>query len=449
MFGKKTRTHINIVNKIPMESNFWCNSAVLIEVIAGKGALKFKAQNVPDSYYGIRVLSALTLNGNPLMQRSLPICPTCAGLLATGYGIENIESPEIRSITAKINSNFSNIENAVNNISPLLELLKSGLYVIADTVSYPSDGNGHFFWNVPNSLTESPATAHALTDQYDCVGGIPVFLYPTQSTACLNEARVAHYKERFRENKTTFPRAIAYVCGEFVSALLDGHHKATAAALCGSEVPCLTIIPCSGVSYARANFGKMIIDRVHFGNIHLELSNFSKNQIASLTAQWSHLAKQKDESVTLNEYRLIDRDWCVPLAKSFSQYPDVLELAEAAALEITEISDDLIEHWIATLDEDAARKLNYAMLYFSRKDTGRAKKLALRCGRITHDEKLLHTAFTVLSIIKNDPDIEQFFIDHLVEDQDKHSQLKKIADEYWQEYPSASDSSSSSISHRE
>ena len=55
-----------------------------------------------------------------------------------------------------------------------------------------------------------------------------------------------HYEEVLRSGGA--PRAIAYHEHGFISALLDGHHKATAAARLGRTVNCLTIIPYSGFS---------------------------------------------------------------------------------------------------------------------------------------------------------------------------------------------------------
>lgn len=428
MFWKKDGTQVNIIEQVYTDRYFWCNEAVLIEVKNGKSVLISQTQSVGDAYYGNRYLSALTLNGKPLIQKDVPSCPTCAGLLATGYGIEKIDSAELKEISVKINAEFAGINKAVENIKPLLALLQSGMYLVADINAYPTDGNGHFFWDVPNKLTESPTTAYVLTEQYNCIGGIPVYLYPSQSTDSFNEDRVNYYKSRLVE-RDRFPRAIACSYGEFVNVLIDGHHKAAAAALCGVELPCLTIIPCSGISYNRVNSAKMGMDKIHFGDIQLGLSLFSKTQLTAIRQKIE--ATNREEVVTLENYNLINRDWDNIYVQSHTHYPDVFELAEAIALEIPEVSDEFIALCFSSIDEDSLRKLNYSILYFSRKDIERAKNVALRCAKLAIDSKLTETAFKVLSKIKNDLEIEQFFIDHLVYDQDKHSALRQIADNYW------------------
>lgn len=221
--------------------------------IRGTGALDDKPIVDESDYRDYRCIHVLTLNGVPLMQLNCGGCPTCGNILATGYGIEKADSEELKSIREDINGEFVSLEDSIGKIRPLLTLLKTGLYVIADGRCYPTDGTGHFFWDVPNAPVESAATASQLMSEYDfvCVEDQPVYLYPTQSTDCYNAERVRHYVERFRETAHR-PRAIVmHECG-FVNAVLDGHHKACAAALLGEPLDCILILPLSGYQIITA-----------------------------------------------------------------------------------------------------------------------------------------------------------------------------------------------------
>jgi len=173
----------------------------------------------------------------------------------------------------------------------------------------------------------------------------------------------------------------------------------------------------------------MDMDKIHFGDIQLDLSLFTKTQLTTLKQKMEVTGRK--EVVSTKNYSLINRTWDNIYVQSHTHYPDVFELAEAIALEISEVSDEFIALCFSSIDEDSLRKLNYSILYLSRKDIERAKNVALRCAKLAIDSKVTETAFKVLSKIKNDLEIEQFFIDHLVYDQDKHSALRQIADNYW------------------
>lgn len=87
----------------------------------------------------------IKLNDVPLLQAKIPNCPTCCSLLATGYGIENTNCKELLDIQEKINSNYVSLEKSIENIEPLLTLLETGFYLIADAICYPTDGDKNFF----------------------------------------------------------------------------------------------------------------------------------------------------------------------------------------------------------------------------------------------------------------------------------------------------------------
>jgi hypothetical protein len=56
--------------------------------------------------------------------------------------------------------------------------------------------------------------------------------------------------------------------------------------------------------------------------------------------------------------------------------------------------------------------------------------LALTCGK-SFEPKLKEASFKALSQIKSDKEVEDFFIEYLVDHNDKHDRLKAIADTHW------------------
>mgnify|MGYP003364032401 FL=1 len=86
------------------------------------------------------------------------------------------------------------------------------------------------------------------------------------------QERVDYYTQRF-DTTDTFPRAIAFYCAEGISVLLDGHHKACAAARLGRQLPCITIFPFGGYFYAQARSSSTPVpDRAYFGPFTVSIS---------------------------------------------------------------------------------------------------------------------------------------------------------------------------------
>ena len=237
-------TNIKKIKLLDTACHNWCTSAMLVQVKNGKNTLHSVYSESDYDYCSKR---HLTLNGKPLLQGEYPACQTCSAMLARGYGIENINAPELIAVRDKINSEYTDISNAVDNISPILGLLKDGYYVIADAVVYPTSGDRHFFCNVPDKLSKIEAACEEYYDHifYEVTDGYPAFLYPSQSNSYLNKSRAKEYLSVI--DKPNSPRAIAYYHFGFVNVLLDGHHKAYAAAMKGVPLKTLVIVPLSSI----------------------------------------------------------------------------------------------------------------------------------------------------------------------------------------------------------
>ncbi|MDR0848200.1 MAG: hypothetical protein LBN10_04020 [Propionibacteriaceae bacterium] len=406
----------------------WCKEAILVEVRHGMGALRWKVEGVTDSYCGLRAHKQLLLNGTPILQADLPPYETSEGLLAVGYGIEHADCSQLRDISAAMNAPYEGIGRAAQTLKPLLGLLENGFYLLADCDLFPTDGNEHFFWNTPNLMTANLVSGGACTEDYFYVSGIPAFLYPTQGTDRFDAERVEHYRNLTRKRER-FPRAVAYFGGSLLSVLLDGHHKATACALDGVDVPCLVIMPCGGVSYERNASKQMIPDRALFGEITLGKPYFSSKQLSSMALEFQETAPQ--EPVVFETCNLIQREWAAEYVESSRNYPSVADFADGVALGWPQITREHLDEWFSSASDDNVRKLKYAIVYLWCHDRDWAFDVALRCAKAKLAPTLTERAFLTLCNYKNNADVEQVFIDHFVEDTDRNSALNKIAVGYW------------------
>ncbi len=413
---------INLVTKINVDNKFWCNEAVLIEVVNGKCKLRNKYKRIPDGYYGERSLKSLYLNEIPLVHLNVPYCPTCKSMIATGYGINNTDTSEIKEIMDKLNSDYTNISDAIENIKPILGLLRSGLYVIADTISYPTDGNGNFFWDTNNEMTENSATGAVFTKNFELIEDVPMYIYPTQGTICFNEERVDYYTEKYK-SLDTFPRAITYYSGQFLSSLIDGHHKATAMALKGKQIPCTTIIPIS--YFSEGNNEKSI----HFADFEIDNTMISEELFSKHydnTTLVEDLIKQTPAD-------LVKHKWSEKYLATSKFYPSVKEIAEVIALDWdinNSVSEEQINNLLNDENDDSFRILQCIVEHLSRIESPKLKNIAFKCGNAPYPP-LKKSIFEALIKIKNDEEVERFFIDYLEIDKDMQSILREIADSYW------------------
>ena len=193
-FKKKENLFVDILDlKVDCSEIINIKEAKLVYV-NGKGKLTVEiGKSEPPNW---EAPAKIKLNGIPLVQAQIPDCPTCSSLLATGYGIENTNCKELLEIQEKINSDYINLETSIDNIKALLTLLKSGFYLIADAICYPTDGE-NFFWDIPNNLKEFLSAGPVYLGEGNYIFDQPVYLYPTQTTDSYNKDRVDYYIEKF------------------------------------------------------------------------------------------------------------------------------------------------------------------------------------------------------------------------------------------------------------
>ena len=414
--------------KIDVAGQPWCRDALLLH-IRGIGALRWETRTLPPEADYYESARCLTLRGTPLLSGHFAAWETSESRLCTGWGLDTAECPELDALREILNGGFAQLENAVPALSPLLELLPEGVYVLAESDAYPADGDRQFFWNVPDHLKVCSATALVrLTDDdydynYECVP--PVFLYPSQRRSRLDLERVEYYKERFQQDGP-LPHGIALNVAEGMSVLLDGHHKASAAALLGRTLPCLTVLP---LGYYRLDNPKQ---SACFGPIVVPVEDISGVKLPKEPWQYAK------GSGPLPKGRLADAELPEALLAAGKRYPTAEGYALVSAAEISYPTDRELETWLA--DPGLYRpQLRGALVVLRSREDPRLKAAALRCAAVgDHYCSLKAEAFQVLAELKGDSDVEAFFIDYFVnleEPPSIHSSaqddLTQIAHSFW------------------
>ena len=276
-------------------------------------------------------------------------------------------------------------------LKPLLNLLEDGYYMLADVPHDPTDGNNRFFWSVPNKRTENPACCEEYYHYglYFCNDSFPQYLYPTQSAEMCNEKRVNEYVEILKNNPNP-PRALAYHEYGFISALLDGHHKATASALIGQKINCLTIIKTTGYSGVPISAGSLYV----------------KNSFPIL----------KKSDIKMTEYNLTGRKFPQAELNAKKYYMDIKSLMEFYSVDIgnMEFTEEIIDNWITEPSIENCTRLRCAIQYLMLNNRDMAYYTAVKIIKKDYSNLPYKEAWTALLNFK-DEKTEQLFIDHIVE----------------------------------
>ena len=428
---------VSFIKKIDTKGQWWCDYAVMFEVKNGRNTIR-EIRSPEDEDYDRFV--QLQINGKPVVQSKQPVCSTCSSLLATGYGIENIDCPEFASARECMNSGFVSLTDSFEKIKPLLGLLSDGYYALADTLCFPSDGEGHFFYEIPDEPKYYDAACDGYYRSYDysIFDSFPLFLYPTQSSLLISNERVEYYAQIMKQEKEP-PRALAYHFTGFMSLLLDGHHKACAAASLGKALRCLTIIPADGctfdpekikvgTTYKQAN---PEMKTIGFSGLETDAEGLKYLDVFGKLHEDENVPPIERYSLTKNRFHYgpvlypTIRDFAALLNEKDNRaaaFPDLdLDTLLKLTDEETEDTDRYLEaviHYLSATDQDKAYKLAGAIV---RKGNGYMRRLRIRASLL------------FLLGCRSD-ETEQLFADYYNEHVDKeHDENWEIANSYWTE----------------
>ena len=429
-FKKKENLFVEILDLKVDCSEIINIKEVKLVYVNGKG--KLTVETGKSRHPDWEVPSKIKLNDVPLIQAKIPDCPTCSSLLATGYGIENANCKELLDIQEKINSDYVNLETSIDNIKALLTLLKSGLYLIADAICYPTDGE-NFFWNVPNNLKEFLSAGPVYLGEGTYIFDQPVYLYPTQTTDSYNKDRVDYYIEKFKNSTYNKPRAIVYNFEDFINFIIDGHHKACASTLLKEPVSCILIIP--GKIYEDyykntcLNFSGIIVD---YKNIPKEYTQYIKKEKFS----------SSQEKIEIKDGIVNNREWEKEYINSAKHYLSIIDYANVIDImqdDEIEVNDIFIRNCLENFDKDSQIKMKKLLYLLEFNDIKKAQEIALKYAKKTLreegiDKELKQLVYRILLNDKNNKEIEKVFIDYIVYHSDnKEDLILNIINSYWEE----------------
>lgn len=363
----------------------------------------------------------LLLGKTPLVYVQSSGCPTCESLLAAGYGIPEDQN-ELKETCNQINLPYTTLADALERISPLIFLLPTGFYLLSMSDYYPTDGNGHFFWKAVNQFTPLSATAEYYESRnYRCLDCPPAFLYPSQPHSKFDPDRVEYYRHIIRENRP-FPHAIAHSLMGAVSVLLDGHHRAAAAALEGKMLPTLTI------SEPLVSW-KGMLPTLYWPDGEAIQVSISTEQSSCLRS--GVFGKRKKRALSPEEGKLFFSDWGKEFDESASRYPTYQEATALSVYNSRDYSQEKISKLLQHEYADETDIVSRLIFYFSRQKGIDLKVLAFGFTAKYYPNELREIAFRILDTMKSDPEVDDFFVQFLIDTEDKKSVLYMIADHHW------------------
>lgn len=413
------RVEIIPLKTITERPETWGGNGIIFYVKNGKGLLKHG--------YGIyedKGLITLLYDNIPLIKFHSDeyFCPTCEKLVSAGYGLNMTDNNIVNEMRKLFNSPFISMDNSFENLKPLLGLLRTGYYSLVDVELYPSDGNGQFFWNITNTPLNNKAS-------YPSYGGdglwsevVPKYILPSQPPTRFNR-EVAEY---YRKNDNY--RAIAYYMEGYLCTLIDGHHKAVASTLEHRPLKTLVIIPASSGWHKSKHLNESQ------GGISFNGVNLYENEMITSISKTIDLFKEN--SISSEETRkcllMINSEfdsyqWDLDILESEKYYPDAITLARIEwAGGITEDKlDNIINHQINMKDNEVLNLLT-AMFALNHQ---RFKEIAFYFGRNDRYISIWNELFKMLARIK-DEEVENFFIEFIINSEVERLDLKKIVDEY-------------------
>lgn len=398
---------------------------LLLSVQGSRGALHMgwhdTGQAEPDDGLGYR--SILYLGETPLIQILGSGCPTCESLLAAGYGLPG-DCNALQAVRAALGQPYAGLADAVARVRPILGLLQPGIYTLSYSGYYPTDGDGRFYWDIPEAPTPYKATAEYYnTENYRVLPCFPCFLYPAQGAGTYDPRRVAHYRRRLQAGED-IPPVLAYSLWGYMGVLLDGHHRACACALEGKTVPALTI----------SRPGRIWHEQIPY----LLWPDGEEVPASALTpAQQALLAhpagkKHPGSPPPMEPCIHFRRAWEPAYRKAARQYPTCTDVGALALYPGIGLDADGLR--LLAMDDDyeapglAAQLLRYA----ARQLGADAKGLAMAFIAPGYPAVLRQSAFAVLDQIKGDPEIDDLMISVLVNCERKDDPIYRIADRHWE-----------------
>ncbi|MBR1529640.1 MAG: hypothetical protein IJ642_10130 [Oscillospiraceae bacterium] len=418
-FEARRSAEVELLKDLVKERPRWSRNALLFRVRNGEGTFRSETCSSVTNKFFIR--QQLFFEDQPLYQMNTKAMESVVkpGELHFGYGMENINSPELKAVRKKLDAGFSDLHSSLEDLRPLLGKLSDGYYILAETELIPTDGCNHFFWN---SFGTYPALAGGYDNYWlrEFKEGFPAYLFPTKSSGCFDPERGAYYEEIMKQGQK--PYALAFYEYGFMNALLEGHHKAWATARLGLRLPCLLLIPVTG--RARFDFAAREYTCAEFAGITIpidELEDFEDLLPADVKDMelYHHL---------LFREQFWDKDF------RLHSYPDLQELTDRLLVPVQEsdFTPENVELWLkeipTRIDKTSKSKFRCAFRSWMRTNPRQARKLAQDHIEL-QDEEIFRDIWEMLRYDRS-PETEAMFREYL-QMHDSSYPYWEIVQSYW------------------
>lgn len=395
------------------------STGIIFSVKSGKGLLQPSVIHDPHSEASIHTLS---WQNSPLIRfYSDSWCPTCAEFIYAGFSDSEESAAQFLSSLALWNQPCTDIADAYTALTPLFTLFADGYYRLEERELYPTDGNGHFFWDQGNDKQRNPATAGLWLpdDDPNYQQGLPNFLLPSQPPSKFNRERAEYYRDKPNAHSIAWRIHDTWLC-----VLLDGHHKATAAALEGRAIKTWMI----SQPDSRTTLGEDEPYLQFYDGERLKKSLFQhqiplQRQYKKLSSDlWEDYAFRYDDCYTAI-------DWPSELEHCAAQYPSLY--TNAIISSAGDLSEVRINRMIATGQHDECYpEIMLQALFYSHSPLF-----------INYIQFLMETpycachwplAFQLLAQ-KRTPQADEFFLNFAINDDGERPELTKIMDDYFRQ----------------
>jgi len=405
----KNQIDIIPIKRLEKNKNCWGGEGIVFYLKNGKGILKQKYGS--NDTHG---LSCLVYDNSPLSRFHADeyFCPTCEKL---------ISDQTISKLRETLNQPFVSLEESLKNLEPLLGLLPTGYYALADLELFPTDGNDNFFWSVGNKPVINKASC-PVYDDGNWSEDRPKYILPTQPPRLFNRDTAEFY----RSNDSY--RAIAYYLDGYLCALLDGHHKAVAAAMEKRNLKTLVVLPTTGIFTSNNDkdkdgliiAGETIYENELLSNLEKVRGHFTDNRMSE---------REMENYLSLNDESFGTYNWSQDILKTSKYFPSAFTVAcmEWAG----DLSDLRLDKIINNEEMCYNSTLHYiARVLFELKNP-RFKEVAFFIGKNESYVSIWNEVYSLIAKIKNDEDVENFFVDFLINDEGLRTDITKIVDDYF------------------
>ncbi len=329
-----------------------------------------------------------------------------------------------------------NIKAAYESSLDLLNALEPGFYLLAFNDHFPVSIIGGFFGELPANDYQY----YKFNYPHAKPQAFPAYLVPTAAPASLDIVKIKHYRELIKTGAPIFAAALYF--DDFMSLILKGHHKAAAAYLEGRKLTCLTVIPCSGYAHDNKN-----ITTLFFGCDQIDAAGIAGDYITEMIKIKENKTLSEDE--THKNASIINEEWNVkfnvldsflfdiPDGSACDNSPQLdmknkpvyesFRLIEGLSI-LGDLNDNRIEALLNSPSPDYSA-IEIALDMLIETNDKRAYGFAYKIAGSQTYIGLWTAAFTYLSQFRN-KEVEDLFINYLINDECAVADITRIADNY-------------------